>query len=128
MTETLSTFALKKAIKSLGKALAQPKNEFTRDACIQRFEYSFELTWKFLKRYLTEKTGFTEFNIKNIFREAARQNLINNPESWFKYLEARNLTFHTYDEDTAEETYDEAKLFYEEAILLLPQLEKLTNE
>ena len=34
---------LEKALDSLQKAL-QPKDEFVRDAAIQRFEYSFELS------------------------------------------------------------------------------------
>ncbi len=71
---------LKKAVASLKRAVAQPKNEYTRDAVIQRFEYTYELSWKMLKRYLAEETGTKEFNIKNLYREAGRQQLIDDVE------------------------------------------------
>lgn len=120
----LSLVPAKKAISSLNKALEQPKNEFTRDAAIQRFEYSFELCWKLLKRYFNLSTGLEEFQIKNIFREAAKQGLINNLDNWFSYHTARNLTAHTYNEQTAEETFQAAKKFAIDANLLLQNLEK----
>jgi len=114
----------KKAITSLQKALAQPKNEFTRDASIQRFEYTFELAWKFLKRYLKQEAGIDAFNIKDIFREAAHQHLINNVDAWFEYHKARNLTSHTYCEETAEEIYRIAKQFVGDAENLLQNIER----
>lgn len=113
---------LKKAVASLKRAVAQPKNEYTRDAVIQRFEYTYELSWKMLKRYLAEETGTKEFNIKNLYREAGRQQLIDDVEKWFEYHEARNLTSHTYNESTAEETYVVAKNFVEDSERLLHNL------
>lgn len=46
---TLSLEAVQKALNSLKIALAQHKDEFIRDAVVQRFEYSFDLSWKILK-------------------------------------------------------------------------------
>lgn len=41
--------SLENAIKSLEKALSRiPKNDIERDGVIQRFEYTFELAWKFV--------------------------------------------------------------------------------
>lgn len=45
----LDLTALKMAIRSLIVGIKQPKNEFTRDAVILRFEYTFELSWKMIK-------------------------------------------------------------------------------
>jgi len=115
----------RKALQSLKHALAQPKNEFTRDAAIQRFEYSFELAWKILKRHLAIETGMEEFNIKNLFREAGRQNLIADVPQWFIYHKARNLTSHTYNEIIAEETFRAAQQFISDAEKLLHKLEEL---
>ena len=115
---------LQKALTLLKLALAQPKNEFTRDASIQRFEYSFELCWKMLKRFLAAEHGIEEFNLKNLFREAGRQGLIDDVERWFGYLQARNLTSHTYNEKTAEETYAAAKDFAPDAAMLLTRLQQ----
>ena len=49
--------SLQLALAFLRRALAwwdasQGQDEELRDACIQRFEYSFELSWKMLKRRL----------------------------------------------------------------------------
>jgi len=51
----LTTF--EKALLSLEKALEQPKNEFIRDSVIQRFEYTYELAWKMLRRFLVADVG-----------------------------------------------------------------------
>jgi hypothetical protein len=40
----LSDFA--KAGERLAEALSQPETDVLRDACIQRFEFCFELAWK----------------------------------------------------------------------------------
>ena len=100
----LDLSALTKAVHSLGVALTQSKNEFTRDAVIQRYEYTFELAWKMIKRYLSMEAGIDEYNIKNILRIAAQQQLIDNLDEWVKYHKARNLTSQTYNEKTTEET------------------------
>jgi nucleotidyltransferase substrate binding protein (TIGR01987 family) len=62
------------------------------------------LSWKMLRRYLAMDTAVEFFNVKDLFRQAGRQGIIDNVESWFAYLEGRNLTSHTYNEKTSEET------------------------
>lgn len=114
-----------KALKSLSEALKAPKTKMNRDATIQRFEYTFELSWKFLKRYLKLNNNIDVFNLKDIFRDAGKQGLIENVEKWFEYLEARNLTSHTYDENTAEKVYEKAKEFEKAAHFLLTQFKKI---
>ena len=120
----LNLAPLVKAVDSLRDALAQPKNPYTRDATIQRFEYTFELCWKVLRRYLATEAAVDSFNIKEIFRQAGRQGIIANVESWFAYLKGRNLTSHTYNEKTAEETYQLAATFLDDAQALLDGLRR----
>ena len=116
--------SLKKAVNSLQVAIEQPKNEFTRDASIQRFKYSYEFCWKTLRRYLEANSGIKEYNVKNIFREAAKQNLIENVNHWFVYHEAWNLASHTYNAETAEEAYQAAIKFLNDALKLIKTLDK----
>lgn len=101
---------LKSALESLKKALSQDFNEFTRDAAIQRFEYTFELAWKAMKRALKEE-GLETGSPKQIFRTAFQAKMIDDVETWFGLLKERNLTVHTYNEDTANEVYLSAKSF-----------------
>lgn len=124
----LSLTPLKKAIGSLAEAIDQPFDPFIRDATIQRFEYTFELSWKILQRYLQLQTPNTTINVKDLFRIAARMELIDNPEPWFEYLKARNLTSHTYNEITANETYSVAQRFLPDAIHLLTKLEAAVGD
>ena len=39
---------------------------------------------------------------RTAFREAAVAGLISNPAEWFKFIDIRNLTVHTYDEENLE--------------------------
>ena len=49
--------------------------------------------------------GSTTAAAKNAIREMARNNLIDNPEAWLNFLEDRNETSHSYDEDIAQKVY-----------------------
>jgi nucleotidyltransferase substrate binding protein (TIGR01987 family) len=123
--EKLILTPLQKAIESLTEVIAQPKDEFIRDATIQRFEYTYELSWKMIKRHLVW-AGFSDVppTVKDLFREAAKIGLISDAEKWFDYHQARNETSHTYDEDTAEEVYQVALKFLSDAQSLLAELRK----
>ncbi len=113
---------LQTAAKRLQEALAIRKDDIVRDAVIQRFEFTFELLWKLLATILQEN-GMEFRGIKTVFRDAARIEIINDPEEWFSYLEARNLTTHTYDLEVAEKVYQTVKKFNNSLQMLLPKLE-----
>ncbi|MBK7843531.1 MAG: nucleotidyltransferase substrate binding protein [Bdellovibrionales bacterium] len=121
----LSLAPLKNAISSLKRSLEQPKDEYTRDSSIQRFEYTFELSWKTLKRYFSWNQSLDESNIRNLFREAGKQSLIQSVEQWFGFHRSRNKTSHIYSEKVAEEVYETAKEFLPEVEFLQSQLEKV---
>ena len=64
----------------------------------------FELAWKYLKT-LVEENGTLAASPKSVFREAAKQRLLESPEIWFDFLVVRNSTVHTYIEELANEVY-----------------------
>ena len=119
-----------KALKSLDKALIRtkksPADEELRDACIQCFEYTFELAWKMLKRRVEIDAGVSAevdtYSKKQLFRVGAERGLIQNVEGWFDYLEKRNLTTHTYDSDSAGEVFGIIENFSKDAADLLSRL------
>jgi len=92
------------ALRRFEGALAQPVNEFVRDSAIQRFEFTFELFWKCLKAY-AEESGLEAYSPRDSVRTAFQLGLIQEHSDWFRMLEDRNLTSHTYNEVTAETIY-----------------------
>ena len=91
-----------------------------RDACIQRFEYCIELSWKISMKSL----GLNTKAAKPAIREMARNDLISNPELWLAFIEARNNSSHAYDEDIAQKVFKQIELFFVEVTSLLQKLEK----
>jgi len=123
-------------LDSLGKAIAALETGFAeqaaypelltiRDGVIQRFEISMDLSWKTTMRVLREVYGVQSSNVltkKDIFRQAAKYQLLDDPEAWFGHYEARNDTSHIYDSDIAPQTFARARLFLADARLLLQRL------
>jgi nucleotidyltransferase substrate binding protein (TIGR01987 family) len=101
--------ALASLHRGLVRATAAPEDEELRDACIQRFEYTYELCWKLIRRQLAAEIADTTevdgYSRKTLFRVAARRGLIADPEPWFDYTLKRNLTSHTYNPATAREVF-----------------------
>lgn len=77
-----------------------------RDSIIQRFEFVTELSWKLMKKYLDENLVLEVYSPRSVIKESYKQNLIENGELWLDILEDRNLTSHTYDENTANRIKD----------------------
>ena len=112
----VQTSEFERAVGRLRAALQQPKDEFIRDSVVQRFEFSVELAWKTTKRIMGASTTAP----KDVVREMAQSNYIENVEIWLLAIDMRNLSSHTYKEDLAEKVYSFAQSF-------LPHLEKLVS-
>lgn len=101
--------SLEKALKTLDFALNYPKSDdpnlviFHRDALIQRFEYCYDLSWKYLKEYLRVHHGLEVRSPKAVFQECLKQGLVNESEAkgLLEVVDARNLSTHLYHEETA---------------------------
>jgi len=111
MTKTQSLLEdLEKAYRRLKEAAGLNPTQINQDATIQRFEFTFELAWKLMQE-LGKESDRETYGPRNSIREAARLELIADPLIWFDFLKARNLTVHTYSEETAQEVYKKAKEF-----------------
>lgn len=104
----------KNALGTLQEIIETPYSVIVRDATIQRFEYSFEIFWKFLKEYLRVKEGIICNSPKSCFREAFNVKLFTEEETVtaLEMTDDRNLTAHTYHEEVAEEIYRKIKGYY----------------
>lgn len=127
---------LEKALTSLNRALvraiAAPEDEELRDACIQRFEYAFELCWKMLKRQLEQElpnpAEVDGFSYRHLFRVGAERGLVANVEAWFDYRECRNITSHAYDAEKAARVFAALPAFAGDAGELLAKLQESSGE
>lgn len=126
----LDVTSFEKAINALQRGIFRsgnaPEDEELRDAVIQRFEFTMDLAWKLIQRFL-KNVGVPDNEIRtkrDLFREAARIGLIVNPEKWFAYYEARNATSHTYNQEIAGRVYQAALQFFDDAIYLYHELLK----
>lgn len=114
--------AIEKFEEGVNEANANTKNELMRDGVIQRFEYTMDLSWKMMQRYLKTVVQVDEANFRtknDIFREAAKAGLIDDAEVWIGHYAARNETSHDYNIKKAQMVYDRAKLFLPDVKMLL---------
>ena len=93
----------KKALSTLEEILTEKKNTVTRDATIQRFEYTVETFWKMLKEYIylldkkeTRSPRSTMLELKDVdFFSDEETDLA------LEMIQSRNLTVHAYEEKLA---------------------------
>ena len=121
--------ALDLALKVYDKSLLPDDNSekvLLRDGVIQRFEFTYELCWKMLKRYLEEYSleKADGLNNRELFRIGWEQGLVSDPEKWFHYMKMRNQTSHVYDNAKAEAVYASAREFLPDAQYLLKHLKE----
>jgi nucleotidyltransferase substrate binding protein (TIGR01987 family) len=97
-----------KALKTLEEITRKEFSVIIRDAAIQRFEYTFEAFWKFIKEYLKEKEGVVSNSPKACFREIFTLGFCAEKEAaeLLEMTDKRNDTSHTYKEEVAQGIYD----------------------
>ena len=119
---------LNNAVARLEESLTdyeQYRIDSIRDGIIQRFEFCAELAWKTLREYLLDQ-GYAHINSpKSVMRQAYEDGIINDDVAWVALMDARNLTSHTYDADTAEEIHQAIKHRY--VALLRDLIQALAN-
>ena len=99
-----------------------------RDSIIQRFEYTYELSWKMIQRWIgknvSPESAEPLYSRKELYRLAAKWGLVEDPLRWFEYHKARNLSAHTYEETNAEFVFKAAVESVDDVKYLIEQLEK----
>ena len=122
------TRALKSLERGIARSATAPADDELRDAVIQRFEYSYELTWKMLKRHLElvvpDPESVDHWSFKELMREAAERGLIPSVEPWLEYRYQRNLTSHAYDEEKARIVYKSAVNFLKDSSALMEEVSR----
>lgn len=92
-----------KALNRLEEALKKDlSDDIIVDGIIQRFEFTFEQSWKVMKLYL-EDQGILDEAVapRSTIRCAFKHKLISDGDIWIEMMLDRNRTSHMYDETTA---------------------------
>ena len=134
--EKLDVTSFENALNSLKEVIevynTDKKNLITRDSMIQRYEYTYSLALKMIKRFFSQG-AFVEniegMTFNEMVRQANKMDLLkSNLETWTIFREKRNLTSHTYDEKIAEDVAKIIPLFCEEAQFLLNKLKERLSQ
>jgi nucleotidyltransferase substrate binding protein (TIGR01987 family) len=85
-----------------------PVSEMSKAASIQAFEYTFELSWKYIREALKNTAQDYFDSPKGVIKLAGKMNIltISQVEKWILYANNRNLTVHIYREDIADSIFN----------------------
>lgn len=131
--EKLDITPLKNAVLRLDEGLVRYEWDISdlqiRDGLIQRFEFTYELSHKMLKRYLEQTSPnpaeFDGMSFQDLIRTGNEKGLLlGNWTDWRRYREMSSRTSHTYDENTAIQVVSGIPQFLEEAKYLVQSLQK----
>jgi nucleotidyltransferase substrate binding protein (TIGR01987 family) len=75
----------------------QGDGDIVLDVAAKRFEFTYEMAWKSLKRAL-DYLGIDARAPRPVFKEAYAQGLLADETVWLDMIEMRNLSSHIYDE------------------------------
>ena len=125
---TIYRSAVERLSEGLARFQADPADDQLRDGVIQRFEYTYDLAVKMLRRALAaseDTPGDTDrMSFAAMIRTAWEKGLTKGsfPE-WKGFRNDRNKTSHTYREQIAIEVMETIPDFLAEARFVLVQLE-----
>jgi nucleotidyltransferase substrate binding protein (TIGR01987 family) len=115
--------------EGLARSEREPKDEQIRDGLIQRFEFTYELSHRILRRYLKESAATPDeidrLPFADLIRAANAQGLLRSDwPVWRRFREMRARTSHTYDATSASQIAAAIPAFLEEAEHLFAELQR----
>lgn len=129
--ENLDFTALENSLQRLGEVVEiykkNPQDTIVRDSLILRFEFTYSITLKTLRKYFIERAFIVDdvnkLSFNEMVRTAMQLNLLKSDlAKWTEFREMRNLISHTYDENVALKVSGIVPDFYEEITYLLKEL------
>lgn len=102
-----------KALGQLERFVSHSKlNEMEVQGLIKAFEYTYELSWKTLQDLLKEKGYLDVTGPRPVTEQSFKDGYIANGQGWMRMHKSRNLSSHTYDEQTAAEIVESIRNEY----------------
>ncbi|MDD5727512.1 MAG: nucleotidyltransferase substrate binding protein [Victivallales bacterium] len=120
----------KKALSNLTEAVDLAKtrelSKLEKQGLIQAFEFTHELAWNTVKDFYQSLGEVNIQGSRDAFRLAFNRGLIEDGDIFMKSIQSRQLSVHTYNEDSAEEIMQDVVRYYHKAFVALA--EKLEKE
>ena len=132
MSHPLDLTPLTNALQRLSEGIVRYRADTTdtqiRDGLIQRFEFTYEISHKMLKRFLeftaANQSEFDSMPFADLIRTGNERGLLlGNWSDWKRYREMRSRTSHAYDEEIALGVVEGIPAFLAEGEFLLKQLQ-----
>jgi nucleotidyltransferase substrate binding protein (TIGR01987 family) len=133
MSEQLDLTPLVNAHRRLNEGFVRYQKDIAdaqiRDGLIQRFEFTYEISQKMLKRFLESTSAspgeYDMMPFADLIRSANEKDLLRGDwTSWKRFREMRAKTSHTYDEQVALQVVDGIPEFLAEAEFLIDSMQR----
>lgn len=111
LSESYETFKIA-FLKLKEFVITDDGSEKDRGAIINAFQYTFELWWKTLQKYMQQEEMLEEYGPGATIRNAFQYNILQEGQDYMNMLRDRNLITHTYKEDIANDIYIRIKSEY----------------
>ncbi|MGA9866211.1 MAG: nucleotidyltransferase substrate binding protein [Acetobacteraceae bacterium] len=119
--------AVERLREGLERHRLEPVDDQLRDGLIQRFEFTYELSHRMLKRFLQQVSAspdtYAQMSFQDLIRSANEQGLLlGDWSAWRRYRDMRAKTSHAYSASIAAGVVAGIPDFLAEAIHLCGQL------
>jgi nucleotidyltransferase substrate binding protein (TIGR01987 family) len=121
--------AVARLSEGLERHRKEPRDEQLRDGLIQRFEFTYELSHRMLRRYLRmvapSPDAYGQMPFQDLIRTGNEHGLLRSDwPTWRRYRDMRARTSHAYAAAVAEQVAAELPDFLVEATYLRDQLQQ----
>ena len=129
LTDALSQLELSLELIESEDARQNPvyREEF-RTAAIKKFEYTYDLAVKLIRRQLAEIVSnpaeLSQMSFMDLIHTGHQAGLVQDINYYRAFRASRNITSHTYDETKAQEVMDTMEEFIPEIKYLIKKLEQ----
>jgi len=95
--------ALARLVAAVELSKQRPLSDLEQQGLVQAFEFTHELAWNTLKDFMESRGVANLYGSRDVTREAFALGLIQNGELWMGMIRNRNLSTHTYNEETVKQ-------------------------
>lgn len=106
------------ALEQLTEAIEKAVSDLEIDGAIQRFEFTFELMWKYLKVYFSNQ-GLQCNTPRQCLKQAYAIKMVDDEKVLLRMLEDRNKSVHIYSKQVSRDIFGRIKNEYLQVFVTL---------